>query len=230
MPAYYWIKLWIDLLDDYRMASLPDHLWRRAIEMFLLARTGGGDGYLPPIHEVAWKLRISPDTLEADLAELEELTSRDGRHGIIQHIDGAWFVTNFAKRQAGVSDKERQRRKRERDRDNIPISHGAVTVCDLEAEAEADEQTTEAEEQQQTPDAVAAAVQAMEAHGMTNAQDVLTETALTPAQLLGNVSYAKAQGLGAGWLRTEARQNRAHSPPDASRDRRRFIEADYVQH
>jgi len=97
-------------------------------------------------------------------------------------------------------------------------------------EQEQEQHTEQEQEQHQEQDGVAAAVQAMEAHGMTNAQDVLTETALTPAQLLGNVSYAKAQGLGAGWLRTEARQNRAHAPPDASQDRRRFIEADYVQH
>jgi len=81
-----------------------------------------------------------------------------------------------------------------------------------------------------TLDDAVVAVQAMEAHGMLNAEDVLQETSLTPAQLIDNVRVAEQRHLGPGWIRKQAQLNRAHAPPDASRDRRRFIEADYVQH
>jgi hypothetical protein len=159
MPSYYWIKLWIDLIDDYRMASLPAHLWRRAIEAFLLARTGGGDGKLPPLTEIAWRLRISPEELEADLTELERTTSCDDRPGIVQHVDNDWLVTNFAKRQKPTSSTKRtqeyRKRKREsetggthveRSRDELGTNSSLEEEEDVEVEVE-----VEVEEKTPTP-------------------------------------------------------------------------------
>ena len=149
MPSYYWIKLWLDLIDDYRMASLPDHLWRRAIEFFLLARTAGGDGQLPPLSEVSWKLHTTPESLEADLAELQAATSSHDRPGIVQHTDEGWFVTNFAKRQRPLSSTERSRKHRERLQRN---GNETVAGPSLEVEEEVDvDVEVDVEEEAQPP-------------------------------------------------------------------------------
>jgi len=38
------------------MGRLTNHLWRRAVELFLLAGREGNDGALPPVEEMAWIL------------------------------------------------------------------------------------------------------------------------------------------------------------------------------
>ena len=159
--SYHWMKLWIDILDDFRMGTLPDSLWRRTIEIFLLARTGGGDGQLPPVHEAAWRLRLTPDELEADLIAIEKATAVDGRPGIVQRTGSGWFVTNFVKRQERMSDAERQRRKRERDGESSHDGNESVTPRDpdqIRSEVEADQTT---EEEQTTTDAAIAPVDAV---------------------------------------------------------------------
>ena len=160
--SYHWMKLWIDILDDFRMGTLPDSLWRRTIEIFLLARTGGGDGQLPPVHEAAWRLRLTPDELEADLIAIEKATAVDGRPGIVQRTGSGWFVTNFVKRQERMTDAERQRRKRERDGDTLQDSHEPVTPRDPDQIRS--DQTTEqirSEEEQTTTDGAPAPVDAV---------------------------------------------------------------------
>jgi len=37
MTGNYWIKLYIEILHDAKMGAMSDRLWRRTIEMFLLA-------------------------------------------------------------------------------------------------------------------------------------------------------------------------------------------------
>jgi hypothetical protein len=127
MPSYYFIKLYDDILDDHKMGPLPDHLWRRAIEIFLLAnrarnRDGVEEGYLPSLDEMAWTLRTTPEQLVAELEELHQATNKEERP-IVQCMDGRWFVTQFAARQEAVSDAERKRRQRERDRVALYSSH-----------------------------------------------------------------------------------------------------------
>ena len=43
MKTRIWIKLYLEILDDPKMDLLPDWLWRRAIELFLLAGENGND-------------------------------------------------------------------------------------------------------------------------------------------------------------------------------------------
>jgi hypothetical protein len=37
MTKRIWVKLYIEILDDPKMGRLTNHLWRRAVELFLLA-------------------------------------------------------------------------------------------------------------------------------------------------------------------------------------------------
>jgi len=106
MTNKFWIKLYIEILDDPKMGRLDNHLWRRAVECFLLAGQGD-DGALRPVEEMAWKLRLSEDKLLEDLHCLAEV-------GVVHEAaPGEWVVTNFRKRQAPVAVEDRVRRYRE---------------------------------------------------------------------------------------------------------------------
>ena len=101
----YWIKLYHETLHDPKMGLLPDRLYRRTIELFLIAGEQDDEGYLPPIEEIAWTLRQDVEQLETEMIELQ-------RKGILSMVDGRWLVTNFAKRQAPMDKAEYMRRKR----------------------------------------------------------------------------------------------------------------------
>lgn len=105
--ADYWMKLYIEILDDPKMATLPDRIWRRVIELFLVAKRLGKDGHLPDTRQIAWVLRINPDDLAMDLAQIAQT-------GIIVQELGGWFIPKFAQRQAAVPDAERKAQERKR--------------------------------------------------------------------------------------------------------------------
>ena len=94
MPSYYWLKLYYEILDDPKMGRLTDRLFKRTIQIFLMAGDFQHDGLLPPIEDIAWRLRpMSVDELETDLADLASV-------GILHKTERGWVVTNFEKRQA----------------------------------------------------------------------------------------------------------------------------------
>lgn len=105
--ADYWLKLYIEILDDPKMATMPDRVWRRTIELFLVAKRMNKDGHLPDTRQVAWLLRMSADELEHDLRQIAST-------GIIEQEVGGWFIPNFSKRQAAVGDAERKAQERAR--------------------------------------------------------------------------------------------------------------------
>jgi hypothetical protein len=107
--AYSWAKIYIEVIDDPKMGLLPDSLWRRVIEMILLAKKSDRDGWLPGVMEMSWSLRMTTEKLETDLAELSKI-------GIVELKDGNWFLTNFSKRQDAESPTERVREFRKRSR------------------------------------------------------------------------------------------------------------------
>lgn len=116
MPSKYWIKLHQEILEDPKMGRLPDNLWRRSIELFLLAGELGSDlkeddrGHLPATGEIAWRLRQLEERLEAELHQLAQV-------GILTQTETGWFVTNFVKRQKHVNPAERMKQYRERKRE-----------------------------------------------------------------------------------------------------------------
>lgn len=111
MPSKYWLKLYHETLDDPKMGRLSDRLYRRTMELFLLAGDTDKDGYLPPLADIAWRLRIPEDALLKDLRGLAEV-------GIVAEYESGWLVVNFAKRQAPVPGAERTARFRERQRED----------------------------------------------------------------------------------------------------------------
>ena len=111
MTAKYWIKLYHEVLDDPKMGKLPDWLYRRCIELFLLAGRYDHDGMLPPVEDMLWTLHL-PD--EMKLSQALQMLAEVG----VTHCDdkGQWWVKNFAKRQAASTSTERVRQYRKRSR------------------------------------------------------------------------------------------------------------------
>jgi len=89
-----WIKLYLEIMDDPKMGRLSDHLWRRTIELFLLAGENDADGLLPSVEDMAWRLRAAADELTADLQSLK---------GIVELTSDGWLVTKFKDRQYSES-------------------------------------------------------------------------------------------------------------------------------
>jgi hypothetical protein len=70
--AYSWMKLHCSLLDNSKTGLLPDHLWRKYIELNLIAKEFDRNGQLPSAEEMAWRLRITPNQCNETLQELEK--------------------------------------------------------------------------------------------------------------------------------------------------------------
>lgn len=105
MSGKYWIKLYHEILEDPKMIRMDDRLFRRTIQLFLLAGREEMDGFLPPIEDISVCLRCEEEELETELIELQRL-------GIVGNIDGMWLVTKFTDRQAAMPKAEYMRRKR----------------------------------------------------------------------------------------------------------------------
>ena len=117
----YWIKLYIEILDDDKFGTLQEFMKWRAIELFLVAGENGDDGLLPPVARLAWRLRLPSEKLEESLSVLSQV-------GIVEQTPDGWKVTNFKKRQYSES-YERVKRYRnaksnavESDNESISIS------------------------------------------------------------------------------------------------------------
>jgi len=105
----YWIKLWVDINNDPKMGRLSDHLWKRAVESFVMAGENGDDGVLPNIKDMAYYLRANEEEVEKDC---DALVMAD----ILIHDDRGYVVKNFTKRQEARTASERKQMYLERKR------------------------------------------------------------------------------------------------------------------
>lgn len=105
----YWIKLYVELLQDDKIGPLPVWLKWRFIELLLVAAEGDGTGALPSLTRMAWRLRTSEDDLVKSLRALSEI-------GVVRESGDHWKVTNFEKRQSALTTTERVQAFRERKR------------------------------------------------------------------------------------------------------------------
>ena len=116
MPThnYYFLKLHYDIIDDWKVGTLPDSLKWRFIQCLCVAGECHKDGLLPELNQFAYRIRQEPTALKADMARLaaNELVE------LVRLEDGneRWFVTNYAKRQARIDNAQKQRDYRERKR------------------------------------------------------------------------------------------------------------------
>lgn len=118
-----WIKLWTDLLHDYKVTGLPEFLQMRFVKLLLLAAEKDDEGRLPSVMHIAhgWELtgaRVEQKTLES-LSALVKV-------GVIGEDQQGWFVVAWSKRQALSESAERTRKWRERKRHGHRDRHGDV--------------------------------------------------------------------------------------------------------
>ena len=59
--SYSWLKLYVELLDDPKIGMMADWLFRKFIQILLVARERNQAGLLGPVSELAWRLRSSED-------------------------------------------------------------------------------------------------------------------------------------------------------------------------
>ena len=146
MAANYWLKLYYEMLDDPKVARLPDSSYRRFIECLLLAGETDSGGLLPAIEDMSWRLRLSETALSQDMSRL----AMAGIVELREHDQGErWFVTKFADRQAAVSGAERVKRHRERNKkreynghDNGPVTNRYTDIdIDIDTDEDTDEDT-----------------------------------------------------------------------------------------
>jgi len=104
-----WIKLYVEMLDDPKLAALRESDCWRFVQLLLVAAERDEGGILPTSKLLAWRLRMDQAQLLDDLRAMSEvgIVCRQGEH---------WKVTNFEKRQAALSGAERVTQHRERKR------------------------------------------------------------------------------------------------------------------
>ena len=105
-----WIKLYVELLDDPKLALVPDLVRLRFIQLLLVAGADDQDGLLPDSKRLAWRLRVEHNQLLNELRALKNA-------GVICREGESWIVTNFAKRQAAMTSYERVQSFRRRKND-----------------------------------------------------------------------------------------------------------------
>jgi DnaD/phage-associated family protein len=111
MTSPYWAKLWIEILDDPKVAGMQDWLFRRFIFFVLAAKEYDHDGLLQPVSDLAWRLRIENDACTEALEALSKV-------GVTRETADGWTLVNFVKRQereySDAPEAVRQRRYREK--------------------------------------------------------------------------------------------------------------------
>jgi len=141
--ADYWIKLYHDILDDPKMATMSDNLWRRVIELFLLAGKLYKDGELPDTKQIAWCLRQKENELETELKQI--VTT-----GIIEKTEIGWFIPKFKTRQDPMSGAERTsnfRKKQQSQQYNgnvTELKRNVTQITDNRSDNRSDTDNTEA--------------------------------------------------------------------------------------
>jgi len=111
-----WVKLHTKMLDNPDMAELPDYLYRRWIELLMLAGRNDADGQLQPVKKMAFILHLPEVKLS------EALTALSAVGVVHQETDGSWHITNWRKHQYSESvDRVRKYREKHREIDeNVP--------------------------------------------------------------------------------------------------------------
>lgn len=104
-----WFRFWNDVLDDPKCHQMTDSTFKTMVQLMCFVSELEHDGCIKlPIAEVAWRLRVRPNNLEANLKHLEAL-------GVISRDNNHITLINWGKRQF-KSDNVSERVKRYRQR------------------------------------------------------------------------------------------------------------------
>jgi hypothetical protein len=123
-----WFRVYDDLVDDPKIQRLDLLLFKALINLWCLA--SANNGVLPPIDQIAFKLRMRPDKAERALNELRAA-------GLIDDDERGARPHNWDKRQF-TSDGSTLRVKRFREQRRDVSSPVSETAPDTQTEAEAE--------------------------------------------------------------------------------------------
>jgi hypothetical protein len=124
-----WFRVYVDLVDDPKVQRLDPSLFKALINLWCL--TSANNDVLPPIDEIAFKLRIKPEKAQRVLTELRAA-------GLIDDDERGARPHNWDKRQfTSDGSTSRVKRFRERRRNASP----AVSETPSETEAETERKT-----------------------------------------------------------------------------------------
>lgn len=126
MTSPYWAKLWIEILDDPKVANMPDWLFRKFIIFVLAAKEYDHAGLLQPVDNLAWRIRSNVKETADALSALEQI-------GVTRATADGWELINFVKRQereySDTPEAVRQRRYREKHHNEKPLQrNGDISV------------------------------------------------------------------------------------------------------
>jgi hypothetical protein len=229
MSGYYWVKLYTEIINDPKMATLPDRLWRRIVELFAIAGDFRQDGRIPETRQLAWILRMNPDDLELDLQQIASI-------GIIDKTIDGWMVTHFKERQAPASGAQRMERLRENKQKQQYYGNGDETVTKRHVEVDTESDKSRVE---QIKPAVSSAEisqaksQYMEQATQADAHRMLltvSKYAALPSDQLRNVETVQAMIIAHGeektkealtrarekWIHTQGKNGKNYSPLNIS--------------
>lgn len=108
-----WIKLYTETLSDPKMGRMSDHLYRRTIELFMIAGTVNLNGILPDVEDIAWMLHTSAKDIRETVEALSGM-------GILTVSGQKITVTHFAERQmSNLTEAERKAAYRDKQRTKL---------------------------------------------------------------------------------------------------------------
>lgn len=200
MASNYWAKIWIDMLDEAKVATLPDSIWRRFIECILLAKDMNQGGVLPDTFDMAFRLRLNETALKDDLSRL----AAAGLVELVMTDKGErWFVSKFADRQRASTGAERVQMHRDAkryDRDDVTQVKRNVTQKQKQSKKQKAEAETEAEAEAEkngaSADAAAAAYLAE--FGLAYNAKTRPLAALDADYIRGHLEHAQRRGEATG--------------------------------
>lgn len=105
----FWIKLWLDILEDEKLLVLDEVHQLRFIKLCLLSAKLDMNGMLPPVENIAFWLRLTPKQVDLTIRVLSKCGV------VLDKSNSSWFIVNFEKRQAALSGTDRSRLSRLRD-------------------------------------------------------------------------------------------------------------------
>ena len=141
MSGMPWVKLWVDILTDFKVLKLSDTQKWRFVELILVAAQCDAGGALvtgdsPVTHgDLAKLLRCNPRKLEKDIQKMIDVD-------LVIFDDGIIEVANFSDRQGPTQEekrkkwRDRQRERRERVKKESPVSPLGVSPLEEEKKEE----------------------------------------------------------------------------------------------
>jgi hypothetical protein len=126
---YYFLKLHYDILDDWKVGTLPDSLKWLFIQCLCVAGECQEGGLLPEINQFSYRIRREPGALNSDMARL----SANELAELVRLEDGSerWFITNYEKRQEKIPQAQKQRDYRTRQRQKEMDESGPDVIQSL---------------------------------------------------------------------------------------------------